>query len=119
MRRLITLSLFCLVFGSFSASAWAFPFGLPPVADDTLLSKVAPEECLFFLTWNGSAAADPKSTNATERFFAEPEVKLLLNEIHSRFRNATVAAEGVTPISPQATYDLASAIIHRPTAIFL
>ncbi len=119
MRRFITLSLFCLVLSSFATPAWAFPFGLPPVADDALLAKVAPDDCLFYLTWNGSAAPDAKSTNATERFFAEPEVKLMLNEIHKRLRKATASAEGTIPVNPQATYDLASAIIHRPTAIFL
>ena len=51
------------------------PLGIPPAAQDPVMERVAPEQCLFYASWAGVAKADPKSRNQTEQLVAEPEVK--------------------------------------------
>ena len=41
------------------------PLSLPPLPEDPVMSSVAPEECLWYLTWSGSAKADAASKNKT------------------------------------------------------
>jgi hypothetical protein len=57
------------------------PFGVPPEPEDPLLAQVAPEECLFYVHWAGTAAPDPQSTNQTEQLLAEPEVQELIAQL--------------------------------------
>jgi len=78
------------------------PLGVPPLPEDPLLAKVAPEECLFYTSWAGTATPDPKSANQTEQLLAEPEVQQMIAEIerhiraslreHAAARNDTQAA---------------------------
>jgi hypothetical protein len=53
------------------------PLGIPPGQEDPVLARLAPEKCLFCLTWNGTAKPDPKSKNQTEQLLAEPEIQKL------------------------------------------
>ena len=69
---------FLLFFGGFS-----LPLGLPPLPEDPVISRVAPEECLAYMSWAGTATPDAKSTNQTEQLLAEPEVQKLLSAIDS------------------------------------
>ena len=57
------------------------PFGVPPTPEDPKLARVAPEECLFYLSWAGTASPDPKSANQTEQLLAEPEVQNFFKQI--------------------------------------
>ena len=54
------------------------PFGVPPTPEDPVLGRVAPEQCLLYLSWAGTASPDPKSQNQTEQMLAEPEVQHFL-----------------------------------------
>jgi prepilin-type processing-associated H-X9-DG protein len=49
---------------------------------------VAPRECLFYLSWAGTAKPDPKSENQLEQLLAEPEVQQLLSEVERLIRYA-------------------------------
>jgi hypothetical protein len=62
------------------------PFGVPPMPEDATLARIAPEETLFYLSWAGVAAPDPKSVNQTEQLLAEPEVQNFLRQIDHAFR---------------------------------
>jgi hypothetical protein len=53
----------------------SLPIGVPPQEADPLLSRVAPEECLFYFVSNGMGTPDPESKNRTEQMFADPEVQ--------------------------------------------
>lgn len=57
------------------------PVGMPPEAEDPKMSQVAPEQALVYLSWAGTATADPRSGNATERLLAEPQVQFMLKKI--------------------------------------
>jgi len=64
------LSLMLFLFGGTGV-----PLSLPPLPEDPVMSRVAPAECLWYLSWSGTAAADPASKNQTEQFLAEEEVQ--------------------------------------------
>jgi hypothetical protein len=68
------------------------PFGVPPTPEDSTLSRIAPEECLFYLSWAGTASPDPKSSNQTEQLLAEPEVQNFLRQIDHGFRKGVEKA---------------------------
>ncbi len=55
------------------------PFGVPPTPEDPVLARALPEQCLFCLSWAGTASPDPNSTNQTEQLLAEPEVQEFLS----------------------------------------
>lgn len=57
------------------------PFGVPPAPEDPMIDRVAPEKCLFYLSWAGTASPDAKSENPTEQLLAEPEVQRFLTQL--------------------------------------
>ena len=57
------------------------PVGLPPTAPDSKMAQVAPDTALLYLSWSGTAEADPKSGNRTEAMLAEPQVKEMFTRI--------------------------------------
>jgi len=67
-----------LILSGFGVGA---PTGIPPAPEDPVMSKLAPEECLFYTTWSGVAEADPNSPNQTEQLMAEPEVRLFMQRV--------------------------------------
>jgi len=64
----------------------AIPLGLPPAPQDAKLLRVAPEQCLFYMSWAGAATPDPNSSNRAERFLADPEIRHLSAEASRRFQ---------------------------------
>ena len=59
----------------FFSGGFGLALGVPPGPEDATLARVAPEQCLLAVAWNGMAAPDPKSPNQTEQLLAEPEVQ--------------------------------------------
>ena len=49
--------------------------GLPPEPEPAVITQVAPEECIAYVSWAGMAKPNPESTNETERLLAEPSVR--------------------------------------------
>ena len=96
------------------------PLGVPPLPEDPVLSRVAPEECLVYASWSGMATPDAKSKNQTEQLLAEPEVQRLLREIE----RAIVAKIGES--APREQAEMARDVIRwgkrlltRPVAAFV
>ncbi len=54
---------------------FGLPLGVPPMPETPVLAKIAPEQCLFYLSSAGMATPDPKSPNQTEQLLAEPELQ--------------------------------------------
>lgn len=97
------------------------PLGIPPAEPDPAMARVAPEECLFYLSWSGMADASPDSPNHTERLLAEPEVRRFIKEVTDRLNAALQqgAGEGekarkVAEITPRMLMQIAV----NPTAVF-
>jgi len=99
------------------------PLGIPPLPEDPVLAQAAPAECLFYATWSGTAAPDPKSTNQVEQMLAEPEVQQLISEIERRIKEGVREAakrEGpeTEALAADAT-DWVKLLLTRPTAVFV
>jgi hypothetical protein len=62
------------------------PFGVPPEPEDPVMGRIAPEHCVFYATWSGTASPDLKNPNQTEQLLAEPEVQYFLTQISSFFK---------------------------------
>ncbi len=87
------------------------------------LAHVAPEECMLFVTWNGWTPPDPKSTNRTEKLFAEESVqdffKQLDAEITKSLGNAAARQGGEVSVVAQAAPLLLKTALTHPGSIFI
>ena len=87
------------------------------------LAHVAPEESLLFVTWNGWSASDPKSTNRTEKLFAEESLQDFLKQLDAEVTKAIDHAasqqgEEATIAAKMIPMLLKTALTH-PGAIFV
>jgi hypothetical protein len=85
---------------------WGLPIGMPPGPEDPLVSKMAPEQCLFYTNWAPRAAPDANSKNSTEQLLAEPDVQravgVLFREIQRAIdRQALESREPVATVMAQ------------------
>ena len=93
-------------------------------SDKLKLSHVAPDECIFFFTWNGWTESDPKSTNLTEKLFAEQSVKdfgkQLVEEV-TKLINTAAAAQGneQATVAAVAGPALLKIALSHPVAIYV
>ncbi|TXT34299.1 MAG: hypothetical protein FD138_1695, partial [Planctomycetota bacterium] len=88
------------------------------------LSYVAPDECIFFFTYNGWTESDPKSTNRTEKLFAEQSVKdfgsQLMEEVTKLINNAAAAqGNAEASIAAEVGPRLAKLALTHPGAIYV
>lgn len=97
------------------------PLGLPPAEPDIRMAQVAPEECLFYLSWSGMAEPSANSPNHTERLLAEPEVQRFIKEVADRLTDALKEGAGqgenarrVADITPRILKQIAM----NPTSFF-
>lgn len=99
------------------------PFGIPPQKEDVKLSHAAPEKCLLYLSWVGSADADPASPNRTEKLLAEPEVQELVNTTFSGLRSWVDTLEVPDDEAPveeaKEGFEVFIRALHRPSAFYV
>jgi hypothetical protein len=102
---------------------FGLPLGIPPLPEDRLMSAVAPEECLIYTTWSGTAAPDPASGNQTEQLLAEPEIRSLLTNLEGRIVAAVQGAARREGPEAAAMADDAAIWVKRlltsPAALFV
>jgi hypothetical protein len=117
------IELLILVF--LGGSPLGLPLSMPPLPEDPAMSQVAPQECLWYLTWSGCAKPDPQSKNHTEQLLAEQEVQHFTSELETRLRDALKRG---APQGAQATQaailaeegpNLVKVLLTRPTALFI
>jgi hypothetical protein len=73
------------------------PLGLPPLSEDPVLSRVAPDDCLLYFSWSGVAEPDAKSKNQTEQMLAEPEMKQFIETVGKALGAAIRKGAPATP----------------------
>jgi hypothetical protein len=99
------------------------PLGVPPLPEDPVLARIAPEECLAYFSSAGTAAADPKSSNQTEQLLAEPEVRALAAEVERLIRSGVVQAANRQGAEEQALAEdgltLLKPLLVRPMTIYV
>jgi hypothetical protein len=92
------------------------PVAIPPQPDEPALTRVVPADAIGFLCWNGTATADPKSTNLTERLAAEPEVRAMLAQLRNGVIGLVRSEE--KDVATQTVETLFSALEH-PGCVFV
>lgn len=99
------------------------PLGVPPLPETQLLSKIAPEECLFYASSSGMAVPDAKSANQTEQLMAEPELQKAVGKLEKMLREllSKNMGQGSLPpgISSDDVADLAKILLTRPMAVYV
>jgi hypothetical protein len=99
------------------------PLGVPPLPEDAVLAKIAPEECLLYFASAGMAKADTKSTNQTERLFAEPELRTLAAEaeklIRAQLKEAAKKGEPGAKTLAEDGPALVKVLLTRPLAAYV
>src|SRR5512140_1348396 len=76
------------------------PLGVPPLPEDPMMAKIAPEECLFYLSSAGMAAPDAKSPNQVEQMLAEGEVQRLAAGVERAIKESLAKAMSRPHSSP-------------------
>lgn len=112
-----TMWAWLLVFGG---GGLPLPLSLPPLPEDPVMSAIAPEECLWYLTWSGCDKPDAKSKNHTEQLLAEEEVQRFGSELERRLVAALREhANGPGAIAAQEVPKLVKIALTRPAAMFV
>ena len=104
-------------------AAWNVAPAQAQSANKLALAYLAPEECVLFVTWNGWSASDPKSTNRTEKLFAEESLQDFLKqldvEITKAIDNAASQQGEEATIAAKAIPLLLKMALTHPGAIFV
>ena len=117
------MELLVLVF--LGGSPLSLPLSLPPLPEDPALAQVAPQECLWYLSWAGCAKPDPASKNHTEQLLAEQEIQRFVSELETRLRDAIKRGAPKGAEAAQAAVlaeegpNLLKLLITRPAAFFV
>ncbi len=110
-----------LMFGL--TGSFGFSLGVPPLPETPVLSKIAPEDCLFYISSSGVAKPDPKSPNQTEQLLAEPEVQKMVAEFENLMKNnlGKVLEQQRLPleITAEEVVDLGKLLRDSPLAVYI
>jgi hypothetical protein len=116
----------------FLAFGVGLPLGVPPLPEDPMLARLAPAECMVYLSWSGVAAPDAKSPNQVEQLLAEPEVRQFvaavsgqIDAVVARLEQPSAGHTGAAPPEAAKQAVLAELLrwgkvfLGRPTAVYL
>lgn len=122
MFGLNPMELLVIVGAFFALGGASLPIGLPPLPADPMVERAAPEECLFYSSWNGTGVPDPNSENQTERLLAEPEVQEFGQQLAVQIRKALGSAtkqNAQTEVLAEALPVVLRTLAMRPGAVYL
>ena len=68
------------------------PLGLPPGPEDPLMSRFAPQDCLFYTSWSSTVTPDAAG-NATERWLANPQIQQSFQKLKSAIQTFSETGE--------------------------
>ncbi|HWB11974.1 MAG TPA: DUF1559 domain-containing protein [Pirellulales bacterium] len=101
---------------------FASPLCLPPGAPDVGVMRAAPDECLFYLGWNGAGAPDSKSPNQTEQLLAENDVRQFLSQLEAQVTGLAQQAMRANPAGALLADHvpvLVKTVLTRPAALYV
>ena len=105
------------------SGGWGLPLAMPPQPPDPIVMRAAPEECLWYLSWNGLAQPRPDSTNRTELLLADQEVKDFVDQISTQVMKVVNAKAQTGPPQAKLVADTAPGLLHalftHPAAFYL
>jgi hypothetical protein len=132
-------SILALVVLGAEPGGMGLPFGIPPGPEDPVIARVAPEKCLLYVNWAGTAAPNPNSPSQAEQLLAEPEVQVFFAAVDKCLKatfKSTVGdgkddgeapkdatkrapAKKPPPYPHEAACECLKVFLTRPTAIFI
>ncbi len=81
-------SLLGMIFVALFGTGAGVPLGIPPQEPDPVMANIAPEQCLYYVSWVGMAKPDPESSNQTEQLLAEKEVIAFVADVERALKAA-------------------------------
>lgn len=122
MVQMIGVSEFFTLLLILGGGGLGLPVATPPLPPDPVVERAAPDDCLAFFGWSGTAKADPQSGNATERLVAEPEVQAFLQHVEAVVTSAlrqsrTDSAEAA--VVADAAPRLVKALLLNPASLYV
>ncbi|MFM2095341.1 MAG: hypothetical protein RIS70_2465 [Planctomycetota bacterium] len=90
------------------------PPSIPPLPEDELIARIAPQECLVFMNWAGTAEPNPTRDHATEKMLRDPRVQAYLRQLE--LQQAAIFPPTRDGTNPEAVLRF---LLHRPTGLFL
>lgn len=88
------------------------PLSMPPAAEDPMMYRVAPADCMYYSTWMGYAQPDGKSANQTERLLSGQELQLLAKKLDQELM-AFVASQAADRREDEREWMLAASELTR------
>ncbi|MCH5375004.1 MAG: DUF1559 domain-containing protein, partial [Planctomycetes bacterium] len=101
---------------------FGMPAGVPPTQEDGLSARVAPADCLLYVSWFGTGVPDATSGNQTEQLLAEPEVQTFLKQSRSNLLDMLRQASADDPGGQQRMDELSrilELVQGKPGAFYL
>ena len=102
---------------------FGLPLGVPPLPPTPVLAKIAPEQCLFYLSSAGMATPDPDSSNQTEQLLAEPELQKMAAAAEAALRTNLAKTQGASQLLPGTSadevVDAVKLLLTRPLAVYV
>ncbi len=98
------------------------PVSVPPRPETALLAKIAPEECLFYMSFAGMATPAAGSSNQVEQLFAEDGVQKFTAEIERMTTEGLSKAferQNVDSPSAEDVVALVKAALMQPAAVYV
>ncbi|MDX1564415.1 MAG: hypothetical protein R3236_03365 [Phycisphaeraceae bacterium] len=96
------------------------PISIPPLPENAKFQAAAPEAPILYVSWAGTAKADPASKNNTEKLFAEPQVRQMMHKLIGAItRGIEQEMRGEDPGAAKATTALLKAAYYRPGMAYL
>ncbi len=82
----------------FSGAPLNLPLSLPPLPENAVIQRMAPEQCLWYLSLAGVDKANAKSKNKVEQLLAEDDVQQFVREATNQIKAAFAKAAPDDPI---------------------
>ena len=102
---------------------FGLPLGVPPLGETLVLARVAPEQCLFYLSSAGMATPDAGSPNQTEQLFAEPEIQKMASVAEAAVKAQLGKSAETNPpplkMSADEYVDFVKLLLTRPMAVYI
>ena len=98
------------------------PLSLPPLPEDPLIQRMAPEQCVWYLALSGTDHADPKSKNQVEQLLAEDDVQHFVRDVSEKLKAAFANAAPQDPVRKvfgQEGPKLIETLLTRPLCLYL
>ncbi len=102
-----------------SSGQTGLPLGVPPGPADPMMAQFAPAECIFYTSWSPSTTPSADSTNATERWMAQPEMVASFNKLKEALKNQYDSGDEQERKFSAAAFEFAENCLRNPAGFYI